>query len=113
MNGTRRSVSKIRLAYIKAYRDRHGKVRHYVRRRGHKLVPLPGQPGSNEFMAAYANTLEAAPEATTEIGANRTRAGCVNAMCVGYMASTAFPPSPASQAQYRRILEGLRREFGD
>jgi hypothetical protein len=66
-------VANIRLKFVKSYVDRHGRVRHYIRRPGHKLVPLPGIPGSDEFMAAYASVLEAAPKATTEIGASRTR----------------------------------------
>jgi hypothetical protein len=43
-------MTHIRLSYIHAFRDRHGKVRHYFRRSG-KRLPLPGLPGSDEFMA--------------------------------------------------------------
>jgi integrase len=107
-------VTSIRLKFVKAYVDRHGRARHYVRRPGHKLVPLPGLPGSPEFMAAYAYALEAAPKATTEVGASRTRAGSISAMIVGYMGSAAFHKlAPASRAQYQRILGGLRREYGN
>jgi hypothetical protein len=35
-----------------SYTDRHGKVRFYLRRPGHKKVPLPGLPWSPQFMAA-------------------------------------------------------------
>jgi len=107
-------VTSIRLRFVKAYVDRHGRARHYLRRPGHKLVPLPGLPGSPEFMAAYASALEAAPNATTEVGASRTRAGSIGAMIAGYMGTADFHNlAPASQAQYQRILEGLRREYGD
>jgi integrase len=54
------------------------------------------------------------PAAVREIGANRTIAGTVGAMVVGYLASAAFGQlAPGSQQQYRRIFEGLRREHGD
>jgi hypothetical protein len=52
MNGTKPLVS-FRLKYVHAFKDRHGKPRHYFRRPGQKRVPLPGLPGSAEFIAAY------------------------------------------------------------
>src|SRR5215468_8450952 len=55
------AMARIRLLYVKSYLDRHGKVRHYFRRRGYPKVALPGVPGSPEFMEAYglANSGEA------------------------------------------------------
>jgi integrase len=107
-------VANIRLKFVKSYVDRHGKIRHYIRKPGCKLAPLPGLVGSDEFMAAYASALEAAPKATTEIGASRTRAGSVNAMVVGFLGSAQFGRlASTSQGQYRRILEGFRRQYGD
>jgi hypothetical protein len=50
-------MSKIKLSYVQTYRDCRGKVRHYVRRRGKPNVPLPGLPGSPEFMAAYQSAI--------------------------------------------------------
>jgi hypothetical protein len=47
-------MTRIRLRYINEFIDRHGHVRRYFRRRGGgRPVPLPGLPGSSEFMAAY------------------------------------------------------------
>jgi integrase len=104
-------VTRIRLQYVKRFRDRHGRARHYFRRPGCKLVPLPGLPGSTEFMDAYAKALADAPQ--VEIGAKRTLAGSIDAMVIGYMASAAFQNLAAtSQQQYRRIFDGLRREHG-
>jgi integrase len=105
-------VTRIRLKYIHEFRDRHGKPRHYFRRPGFKRVALPGLPGSTEYMAAYAEALAEAPR--VEIGTKRTIAGTVNAMIVGYLATAAFHKlAPASQEQYRRIFEGLRRDHGN
>jgi hypothetical protein len=46
-------VTKLPLRYVNEYRDVRGKLRRYFRRPGHKRIPLPGLPGSDEFMAAY------------------------------------------------------------
>ena len=51
-------MTRLRLSYIHEFRDRHGKLRHYFRRRGSKLVPLPGLPGSDQFMIAYQAALD-------------------------------------------------------
>ena len=53
-------MTRIKLEYVHEYRDRHGKVRRYVRRRGFRAVPLPGLPGTPEFMAAYHAALTSA-----------------------------------------------------
>ena len=82
-------MTKIRLDYIHEFRDRHGKVRRYVRLPGRKRVPLPGAPGSEEFMAIYqAAVAGEAPRVI--IGAVRTKPGTVNAAIVAYYGSIAF-----------------------
>ncbi len=46
---------RIKLKYVNGFvnRDRKNqRVRYYFRRRGTKAIPLPGLPGSEEFMAA-------------------------------------------------------------
>lgn len=104
-------MANIRLRYVKAYVDRHGKARHYLRKPGCKSVPLPGLPGSDEFMTAYGEALDNTPR--VEVAATRTRAGSISAMIVGYLGSAAFALASASQKKYRSILEGLRRDYGD
>jgi integrase len=105
-------MTNLRLRYVHAFVDRHGKARHYFRRHGRR-IPLPGLAGSPEFNRAYEQALAGAPPAA-EIGAARTIAGSVNAMIVGYLSSAAFGQlAPASQRQYRRILEELRGQHGD
>jgi integrase len=107
-------VANIRLKFVKSYVDRHGKVRHYLRKPGCKPIALPGLVGSDEFMRAYGEAVSATIPARTEIAATRTRAGSINAVIVGYFGSAEFHNlAPASQQQSRRILEGLRREHGD
>jgi integrase len=50
-------VATLRLKYVNGYRDRHGKVRHYFRRRGAPKIPLPGLPGSAIFVEEYSRLL--------------------------------------------------------
>jgi hypothetical protein len=105
-------VANIRLRYVKAYVDRHGKARHYVRKPGCKPTALPGIVGSDEFMAAYGEALANSPR--VEVAATRTRAGSISAMIVGYLGSADFHNlASSSKRQYQRILEGLRRDYGD
>lgn len=53
------------LPYVNAYADRHGKMRHYFRRKGFPRRALPGQLGSREWREAYdaalASTAPTAP----------------------------------------------------
>lgn len=46
-------MTKLPLKYIDRFRDRHGRDRYYFRRPGGDRTPLPGLPGSTEFIAAY------------------------------------------------------------
>jgi integrase len=106
-------VTKIRLAYIHEFRDRHGKVRRYVRLPSGKRFPLRGVPGSEEFMAAYKSAL-AGDEPKAEIGATRTKPGTVNAAVVSYINSAAFQAqAPDTRRTRRNILERWRAEHGD
>jgi len=46
-------VTLIKLKFIDRFIDRHGRERFYFRRDRGPRTPLPGRPGSPEFMAAY------------------------------------------------------------
>jgi hypothetical protein len=52
-------MSRLRLKYVQSFVSAGG-VYHYFRRRGSPRIPLPGLPGSAEFMAAYQAALAAA-----------------------------------------------------
>lgn len=54
-------MAKLRLRYVNEYPDHTGKARRYFRKGGKNLGPLPGEVGSDEFMTAYRNYLEAKP----------------------------------------------------
>jgi hypothetical protein len=74
------SMARIRLKYINGFANRDRKdqrVRYYFRRRGNKAIPLPGLPGSEEFMAAYSAALASMPD--HHRGASAARAHTENA----------------------------------
>jgi hypothetical protein len=108
-----KSLTKLRLAYVHASHDRHGALCYYFRRAGFKTVPLPGLPGSAEFMEAYQGALagEAVP---IQIGAGRTKPGTVGAAVAIYFGSLSFVSlGDTTRRVRRRILERLREEHGD
>jgi site-specific recombinase XerD len=96
------------------YIDRHGKPRFYLRRPGHKKIPLPGLPWSPEFMEAREKALTG-DWGKAEIGATRTVAGTVNAAVISYYQASSFKDGLAksSQDSRRAILERFREEHGD
>jgi len=106
-------VSCLRLKYVHAFVDHDGRPRHYFRRKGFKLTPLPGVPGSAEFMAGYQATLDAATP--VEIGATkRSRPGSLSAAIAAYYSSLEFRAlTGGTPAKRRAILETFREQHGD
>ena len=45
------------MKYLQTFKDRHGQVRCYFRRRGYRGIKLP-EPGAPSFQAAYEKALE-------------------------------------------------------
>jgi integrase len=105
-------MTKLPFPYIHQFRDRHGKVRRYVRLPGRKRVPLRGEPGSPEFNRAYEAAIQGRlPYA--EIGASRTSPGTINAAVVSFYNSAAFASlAPETRRVRRNILERFRVEHG-
>ncbi len=107
-------MTAIRLRYVNGFRDRHGRVRYYFRRRGEKAIPLSGLPGSETFMAAYAMALAAVPDQPEIIGTSRTMPGTINALAVDYYRSTEWDDlSVDTRKTRRRIIERFRAKHGD
>jgi integrase len=100
-------MTRIKLPFVHAFVDRHLHVRHYFRRFGRR-IPLPGLPGSEEFMAAYHAAMAHQP-----VAENRTKPGSVNAAIVGYYTSLEFRSlALGTQAMRRAILERFRVDNG-
>ena len=103
-------MTKIKLAYIQEFVDRHGMVRRYFRKAGCKTVMLPGAPGSDEFTEAYQRALASLP--TTEFKA--AKEGSIDALVTAYLRDDSFTKALASETQRMRenILERFRAKHG-
>src|SRR6476660_9762513 len=76
-------MALLRLKYVKVYRDRHGTVRRYFRRRGQKDIPLKGE------------------------------AGTVARLIADYYRSVAFTNlKPSSRKLYRLVLDRIAERHG-
>jgi integrase len=104
-------MANLKLRYVKAYRDRHGKLRHYFRRDGKNLGTLPGSVGSHDFMVAYAAFLGQ----DAKLGAPKPRAaaGTFGRLILDYYGSVEFANlKPSSRRVYRYVLEPLAEVHG-
>jgi integrase len=101
----------LKLRYVNEYRDRHGKLRRYFRRPGSRSIPLPGLPGSIEFMAAYQAAL--AVKAPPPPSPRHVIAGSLAAVAASYLYSADFMNlSPTSQYSYRLALKPILAAHG-
>ena len=100
----------IRLKYVHAFRDRAGRMRYYFRRHG-KRSPLPGLPGSGEFMDAYSTLLSNRPQDVElrPTAAPKTFA----ALAIRYYGSPQYQSlSASSRTNYRRVIDGFLEQHG-
>lgn len=99
----------IRLRYIQKFKDRHGRIRVYLRRRGCKPIPLPDEadPG---FLPAYQAALAASAPIPQ---VSRVPERSLEALARAFYTSPAFRNLGAStQVVYRRIITDLCRKHG-
>ncbi len=100
-------MTKVHLKYVQSFGGYH-----YFRRRGSPRIPLPGIPGSSEFMAAYQQALAAAP---VPVGASkRSKFGSISAALAEYYSSQqGFRSlSGGTAKKWRAILERFREQHG-
>jgi integrase len=105
-------MTTISLKYIDTFTDRHGQRRYYFRRNGRRF-PLPGKPGSHEFMDAYANAL--AETGSNEVRVKRSAPAprTFAALAPLYFQSAHFKGlSQTSRGNYRRIIDTFLAEHG-
>lgn len=108
----------VSLPYIHSYRDRHGHPRYYYRRPGIKKIPLPGIPGSPEFIASYQAAAEAGAASTAvarkPIGIDRNHQDSVARWVALYLESATFAVlAPDTRRTRRNLLERFRRKNGE
>jgi integrase len=105
-------MGRIKLPFVNSFRNRHGTLVFYFRKRGCKNVRLRGVLGSAEFMAAYTAAIEG--QEPIEIGIKRSPVGSVAATVGLYLGATAFANlATETQRTRRNILERFREEHGD
>jgi enterobacteria phage integrase len=101
-------MTSIRMQYVKQYRDRTGKLRYYLRHPKNPSVPLPGPPGSRQFMAAYEAGF-VAPKAKK----GKHGDGTIGALVIGFYQSSGFKNlAPSSQQRYRLVLDKFAQKDG-
>jgi Phage integrase family len=104
-------MTAMRIAFVKEYTDRTGKLRRYFRKRGRKPVALPGAPGSPEFMKAYQMAMGSRP---VQPAAAADGTGTVSALILDYKRSPAFASNikPTSRSVYRLVLDQFDAKHG-
>jgi integrase len=101
-------MTMIRLEYVKEYVDKTGKVRRYLRCKGKPSIPLPGLPGSEEFMAAYRDGLASISKSKPKHGD-----GTIGSLVISFYQSSGFNNlAPSSQKRYRLVLDKFAAEDG-
>lgn len=96
-------MAKVELRYLHCFEDRHGHPRCYFRKDG-KNVPLKGEPGSADFMEAYAAALANVPAPAPRRAP--IAKGSFKELALLYYASPKFLAlSAGSRKNYRRVIE--------
>ncbi len=105
-------MTRIRIRYVDRFVDRHGHPRHYFRRPGGSRIPLPGLPGSDEFISAYRAALEGEQSAPRKRG-TRAGQGTFNRLALDYFASPDFLRlGQRTRYAYRLVIERFLGEHG-
>lgn len=102
-------MATFRMMYVKAYKDRHGRQRYYLRRPGFAPITLPGEPGSKAFAEAYEAGLACAPALKSE----RIVPGTFSALIAAYYDTAMYADlTEGTKRTYRRALEKFRDAWG-
>lgn len=103
-------MAVLKLRHVEQWQDRLGYWRYYFRKgKKGKRVPLPGIPGSAEFMAAYAVAAKMAGSQRDV----RQHARNFDALIVQYYKSPSFKKlRPESQYCTRNVMEQIREKHG-
>ncbi|HET9533842.1 MAG TPA: tyrosine-type recombinase/integrase [Mesorhizobium sp.] len=101
------------LPFVERWRDRHGRMRIYFRRRGSPRIALTGDYGSDEFRASYARALHGQAGDDIRPKIERAGNGTLAALITSYKQDTAFKAlRDTTKAGYLSRLDAIRREHG-
>lgn len=105
-------MTRIKLPYVDSFTDRTGRARYYFRKRPAPRIPLPGLPGSTEFMAAYKAAIdEAVTPAPNSVKRTRSEPGTFDNLAQLYFESTTYARlKPISRYAYKLTIERLIRD---
>ena len=102
-------MTTVKLRYVDAFKDRHGRMRFYFRKGKGERVPLPERPGAVAFMVAYQKALENVPIAKEET--SRGDPGTFNRLVQDYFSSADFLRlTERTRIAYRHVIERLIRD---
>lgn len=102
-------MAVLRFRHVESWKDRHGHVRHYFRKGHGKRVMLPGEPGSEEFMAAYSAAQNMRP--TVQVKA--TQPGSFAALFEQYLRSPNYlKNAEISRDSAKRVMEKFIADHG-
>jgi integrase len=105
-------MTRVRMKYLKVYKDKSGRQRVYFRKPGAPVVALPADMESKAFRVAYDAAMDSAPR--DNIGASRTKEGSFSAVIAAYYKTKAYKGlSDSARRSYRGILERFRAQHGD
>ena len=100
------------LPFVERWRDRHGKMRFYFRRRPNPRIALHGEFGSDEFRASYAAALHGVSD-DTRPKIERAGNGTLSSLIVSYKQDAAFSKlRDTTKAGYLSRLDTIHREHG-
>src|SRR5262245_43765181 len=111
----RDGLGELRLKYLIEDTDRHGNVRLYVRKKGHKKVRLHGQAGTREFLDEYWAAVKGNGPSIAESKVIAAPAkGTLRWLCAQYYASADFKRlTDRTKYVRRRLLDTLCARDGD
>lgn len=103
----------VTIKHVHRFKDRHGKVRHYLRLPDVKAIALPGEPGDPAFMRAYHEAIEA-NAAPGDVSLSRAAPGSMRDLAERYYATGRYKDkSERTRYVERKIFDRFMMKWGD
>lgn len=97
------AMAYVKLKYVLRDVDRHGRVRHYFRKRGQRKILLRGDPGSEEFARDYRAALAGAVAPKAEQG-RAVDPRSIRWLCTQYYGSGEYRRLDGRTQHVRRLI---------
>jgi len=100
-------MTQVKLKNIDRFKDRQGRVRYYYRANRGPRIPLPGEPGSPEFMQAYERAARQEPP-PPPVRKERGAASTFARLSQDYYSSPDYlRMTESTRHSYRRVIDRL------